>query len=82
MSEKPDVDPHLGDAPSDLEVTDRIRVRLAAPGELATALDAHLRWVADQVLATGIELSDGPLPVVAKVGGAEVSFDLEPDGGR
>jgi isoleucyl-tRNA synthetase len=61
----------------ELQVTDRIRVRLAAPGELASALDPHLEWVADQVLATDIERVDGPLAVSGTVGGATVSFELE-----
>jgi isoleucyl-tRNA synthetase len=62
---------------ADLDVTDRITLRLAASGEVAAALDAHRSWLAEQVLATEVERAEGPLTVTGRIGGSEVSFDLE-----
>ncbi len=41
-----------------LAISDRIRVTLDVPTELAPAMDAHRQWIAGEVLAT--EIVDGP----------------------
>jgi isoleucyl-tRNA synthetase len=66
-----------------LQVTDRIRLRLAAPGDLMAAIDPHLGWVAEQVLATDIAtVDDGGLAVTARIGERTVGFELEPAAAR
>ncbi|HLI25062.1 MAG TPA: class I tRNA ligase family protein, partial [Acidimicrobiales bacterium] len=47
-----------------LDVTDRIDLELRAPGDVAAAVEAHRPWVAEQVLATSMEVAtgDGPPP--------------------
>ena len=45
MSQKPDVDPHMGDAPTDLEVTDLVE----GDGSLASQAMALLGWHRDNV---------------------------------
>jgi isoleucyl-tRNA synthetase len=40
-----------------LVVTDRIALRLLVPAELADAVDPHLPWVAEQVLATSSDVT-------------------------
>ena len=39
-----------------LHVTDRIAARLALPAEMADAVDIHRDWVAEQVLATSMQI--------------------------
>ncbi|MEZ5320593.1 MAG: isoleucine--tRNA ligase [Microthrixaceae bacterium] len=44
---------------ADLAVTDRVEVRLTAPADTLTAVDAHRTMVAAAVLATAVELLEG-----------------------
>ena len=63
----------------DLQVTDRIKLTLDLPGELASSLEPHLRWLQSQVLA--VDLAEGnDLATSATIGGHEVGFDFEPVG--
>jgi len=52
-----------------LHVTDRIAARLALPAEMADAVDIHRDWVAEQVLATSmqIEVTTGDSAVTVTV---------------
>jgi isoleucyl-tRNA synthetase len=43
---------------ADLEVTDRIELGVVLPGALRSAVEPHRRWIADQVLAVSLELSE------------------------
>ncbi|MEO7427859.1 MAG: isoleucine--tRNA ligase [Acidimicrobiales bacterium] len=40
------------------EIADRITVRLAAPAEVAAAIEEHSSWIAGEVLATDLALGD------------------------
>ena len=53
-----------------LDIADRIRVLLDAPGELAGAIDAHQAWILGEVLAT-VRLDAAP------AGGFEKATDIE-----
>ncbi|MFN0088870.1 MAG: isoleucine--tRNA ligase [Acidimicrobiales bacterium] len=60
---------------ADLVVTDRIRLTLALPpGEVAAAVRAHERYIAEQVLAVAVDYVDEPQPLTAKLEGEPVSF--------
>jgi isoleucyl-tRNA synthetase len=59
----------------DLQVTDRIALRVSLPDELGPTLAPHFDWIKSQVLAT--ELSTGEsLPVSGRIGDHEISFDF------
>ena len=40
-----------------LKVVDRIRVTIAGPAEIAAAVGAHRAWVAEQTLATELDIT-------------------------
>ena len=60
----------------DLNVTDRIELRLALPDALGDSLDLHFDWVKSQVLATDLSTPGGDLGVQGKVGDHSISFDF------
>ncbi len=63
----------------DLQVTDRIRLTLDLPKNLAASLRPHLGWLQSQVLA--VELTEGRnLAATTTIDGQEVGFDFEPIG--
>ena len=55
---------------SGLEVSDRIRLEIAAPGDVAIALDRYRDYVAHETLAETLELGEG-----VAAGGHEVELD-------
>ncbi len=59
----------------DLEVTDRIELRLALPDELDRELAPHLPWVQSQVLATEVASVDD-LDRNGRLGEHEIGFDF------
>jgi isoleucyl-tRNA synthetase len=63
----------------DLQVTDRIELRLALPQPLVDDLQDHLEWIKGQVLATSLDHddADADLAVAGKVGDHPISFDIE-----
>ena len=64
-----------------LKVTDRIRLVLDLPGELAEALGPHTGYVADQVLATAVgyaDLSSDTDATTASIDGHEARFSITP----
>ena len=44
---------------ADFEVTQRITVKVACDAEMAAALEAHLDYVKNEILATSVEISTG-----------------------
>ncbi len=60
-----------------LAISDRIRITLEVPEELAPALDAHRQWIAGEVLAT--EITDGPGEHELTVDGLAVRASIEHD---
>lgn len=60
---------------SGLAVSDRIRLAVAVPTDVQDALDAHRAWMAAEVLATELMLSDG-LPA-GMDGKAQAEVDLD-----
>jgi isoleucyl-tRNA synthetase len=59
----------------DLDVTDRIELRLALPEDLASILSPHFDWIKSQVLAT--DLATGhDLPANGRIEDHEVGFDF------
>ena len=59
----------------DLDVTDRIELRLRMPDELADQLEPHLDWIKGQVLAIGLTPSDDT-ELSGRLGPHEVGFDF------
>ena len=45
-----------------LDVTDRVRVELIVPGDVAAALDTHRAWLAEQTLAVALDILVGEAP--------------------
>ena len=63
-----------------LHVSDRIRLTLDVPDELASALAPHARYVADQVLATDVRHTDlraGTEVGTASIDGHEIRFAID-----
>ncbi len=63
----------------DLKVTDRIRLTIAAPSDLLSALDPHLPWIAGQVLAEAMETTSTETPDLADsatIGSHPVGYDF------
>jgi isoleucyl-tRNA synthetase len=60
----------------DLEITDRIALRLDLPPELEKDLSPHLGWVAGQVLATDVAVQPTEGPTV-KLDGHDIVFDFQ-----
>jgi isoleucyl-tRNA synthetase len=60
-----------------LEIADRIRVQLRAVGELTEAVEAHRDWIAGEVLAVDLALTDAALPDELEVEGAPVGVGIE-----
>jgi isoleucyl-tRNA synthetase len=61
------------------EISDRISVRYYATGDLAKVVERHRDWIMTEVLATAIELFDGPVPVTAttiEVAGEPITLEL------
>ncbi len=59
----------------DLQVTDRIELKLGLPDPLDTSLRSHFDWIKSQVLATEVSPGD-ELPVTARIGEHDISFDF------
>ncbi len=59
----------------DLEVTDRIELRLALPDELGRELEPHLPWVKSQVLATEVSAA-ADLDHNGRLGDHDIGFDF------
>jgi isoleucyl-tRNA synthetase len=59
----------------DLDVTDRIELRLGLPDEMERQLRPHFDWIKSQVLATDLT-SDQDLAVKGRIGDEEISFDF------
>jgi isoleucyl-tRNA synthetase len=59
-----------------LQVTDRIKLTLLLPPELAEGIDPHMKWMSDQVLATSTEVT------VADSGVGSDTSALLPHGGK
>ncbi|MEL6985221.1 MAG: DUF5915 domain-containing protein, partial [Actinomycetota bacterium] len=59
----------------DLDVTDRIELKLALPGPLSQELEPHLPWVLGQVLATGVSASE-ETELSGRLGDQEIGFDF------
>jgi isoleucyl-tRNA synthetase len=59
-----------------LQVTDRIKLTLLLPPELAAGIDPHMKWMSDQVLATSTEVT------VADSGVGSDTSALLPHGGK
>ncbi|MDR1336054.1 MAG: DUF5915 domain-containing protein, partial [Tannerella sp.] len=47
---------------SGFEITDKIRVVIRSSGEVDAALETHREYIASQVLAVSVEVTDGELP--------------------
>ena len=45
-----------------LDVTDRVRLEVAGPAEVVTAVDRHREWVSEQVLAVDLSLNSQETP--------------------
>ena len=60
----------------DLDVTDRIELKLALPESLGQELEPHLPWVLGQVLATGVSTAD-ETALSGRLGDQEIGFDFE-----
>jgi isoleucyl-tRNA synthetase len=45
-----------------LDVTDRVRLEVAGPAEVVAAVNRHREWVAEQVLAVDLLLTDKETP--------------------
>ena len=59
------------------EVTDRISLGLDLPSEMEQRLGSHMRWIAEQVLATSVEpVSDGGFQTTLALAGESVSVSL------
>jgi isoleucyl-tRNA synthetase len=63
-----------------LDVTDRIRLTVAAPEAVEKALRAHEADVASAVLAVEVSYAADGLPLTGDTEGHRVTFDLEPTG--
>ena len=59
----------------DLNVTDRIELRLTLPAELADALAPHFDWIKSQVLATDLQ-PDADLPANTNIEDHTIGFDF------
>jgi isoleucyl-tRNA synthetase len=59
-----------------LEITDRIELSLAGDEELLAAVRAHERYVAGEVLATGVAYGDVAGGVAAKIDGRELEISV------
>jgi isoleucyl-tRNA synthetase len=60
----------------DLDVTDRIELRLALPDELGRQLEPHLDWIKSQVLATGVGPGNDSA-FTGRLGDHEIGFDFD-----
>ncbi|MGF1597387.1 MAG: isoleucine--tRNA ligase [Acidimicrobiales bacterium] len=60
-----------------LSVTDRIHLRLDLPAPVQEVLSPHLPWVANQVLATELTMSEG-LANSETLGDLTIGYDLDP----
>ena len=65
---------------ADLQVTDRIKLTLALPAEVRSAVEEHRDAVALATLATEIGYTEGTQPVTGKIDGLDVSFALATTG--
>jgi isoleucyl-tRNA synthetase len=45
-----------------LDVTDRINLEVSGPADVVAAVDLHRTWVAEQVLAVDLDLTEGDTP--------------------
>jgi isoleucyl-tRNA synthetase len=59
----------------DLNVTDRIELRLALPGALEDQLVPHFDWIKSQVLATSLAAGQD-VPLNGKIEDHEIGFDF------
>ncbi|MCE7883897.1 MAG: isoleucine--tRNA ligase [Actinobacteria bacterium ATB1] len=60
----------------DLEVSDRIELRLSLPDGVAEAIRRHETYIADQVLAASVTYAQGDLGREVELDGRTVSFDF------
>ncbi|CAN5556418.1 isoleucine--tRNA ligase [soil metagenome] len=65
---------------ADLDVTDRIALRLSLPEPVAAAVIAHERHLADQVLATSVHYTDGALEREGRLAGEPIWFGFTVEG--
>ncbi len=65
----------------DLQVTDRIALRVSLPDQLDARLQPHFDWIKSQVLATDLSAGDSipsgdSKPVAGRIGEHDISFDF------
>jgi isoleucyl-tRNA synthetase len=63
------------------EISDRIRVRYHATGELVRVIERHRDWIAGEALATELVSFDGAPPAgaeTASVAGEPIELELTP----
>ena len=61
----------------DLNVTDRIHLKVQSPEKLQQSLEPHLEWVKSQILAIDVSTSAEDLPTEVTIGDHRVSFDFD-----